>query len=134
MKHILRFVNYRYFYRSSILIAKQNYYYNTFGSFENNARKIYSFINSLTKTESVIYPTLPNVLLCSNFSIFFSGLGLNIIYKIKLITNNVSFIPLCYDILLGCGVYFNSFSFTSFSEVLDLMLASKSFYPIDPLP
>ena len=35
------------------------------------------------------------------------------------------FIPLCHDILLGCGVYFDSFSSTSFSEVLDLMLASK---------
>ena len=46
----------------------------------------------------------------------------------------MSFIPLCYDILLGCGVYFNSFSFTSFSEVLDIMLASKSSFPIDPLP
>ena len=46
----------------------------------------------------------------------------------------MSFIPLCYDILLGCGVYFDSFSFTSFSEVLDLMLASKSSSPIDPLP
>ena len=33
------FVNYRYFYRSSILIAKHNYYYNTFSSFENNTRK-----------------------------------------------------------------------------------------------
>ena len=65
------FVNYRYFYRSSILIAKQNYYYNTFSSFENNTRKIYSFTNFLTKTESVIFPTLPNVILCSNFSIFF---------------------------------------------------------------
>ena len=65
------FVNYRYFYRSYILIAKKNYYYNTFSSFENNTRKIYSFINSLTKTESVIYPTLPNLILCYNFSIFF---------------------------------------------------------------
>ena len=48
----------------------------------------------------------------------------------------MSFIPLglCYDILLGYGVYFYSFSSTSFSEVLDLMLASKSYYPIDPLP
>ena len=46
----------------------------------------------------------------------------------------MSFIPLCYDILLGCGVYFDSFSSTSFSEVLDLMLASKSSSPTDPLP
>ena len=46
----------------------------------------------------------------------------------------MSFIPLCYGILLGCGVYFDSFSFTSFSEVLDLMLASESSSPIDPLP
>ena len=45
----------------------------------------------------------------------------------------MSFIPLCYDILLGCGVYFDSFYFTSFSEVLDLMLAYKSYSPIDPL-
>ena len=67
------FVNYRYFYRSSILIAKQNYYYNTFSSFENNTIKIYSFINSLTKTESILCTTLPNLILCSNFSIFFSG-------------------------------------------------------------
>ena len=44
------------------------------------------------------------------------------------------FIPLCYDILLGCGVYFDSFSSTSFYEVLDLMLASKSSSPIDPFP
>ena len=36
------FVNYRHFYRSSILISKKNYYYNTFSSFENNTRKIYS--------------------------------------------------------------------------------------------
>ena len=45
----------------------------------------------------------------------------------------MSLIPLCYDILLGWGtcVYFDSFSF---SEVLDLMLASKSSSPIDPLP
>ena len=46
------FVNYKYFYRSSILIAKNIIiiilkYYNT--------RKIYSFINSLTKIESVIF-------------------------------------------------------------------------------
>ena len=46
----------------------------------------------------------------------------------------MSFIPLCYDILLGCGVYFDSFYFTPFSEVLDLMLASKSSSPMDPLP
>ena len=37
-------------------------------------------------------------------------------------------------ILLGCGVYFDSFSSTSFSEMLDLMLASKSSSPIGPLP
>ena len=66
------FVNYRYFYRSSILIAKKNYYYNTFSSFEINTRNIYYFINSLTKKESVIYPTLPNSILCSHFYIFFS--------------------------------------------------------------
>ena len=41
------FVNYMYFYRSYILIAKKKYYYNTFSSFENNTRKIYFFINSL---------------------------------------------------------------------------------------
>ena len=128
------FVNYRYFYRSSILISKKYYYYNTFSSFENNIRKIYSFINSLTKTESVIYPTLPNLILCSNFSIFFQNKVSNIISKIKLITNNVSFIPLCYDILLGCAVYFDSFSSTSFFEMLDFILASKSFSRIDPLP
>ena len=64
------FVNYRYFYRSSVLIAKKKYYYNTFSSFENNTRKIYFFINSLTKTESVIY-TLPNIILCSKFFYFF---------------------------------------------------------------
>ena len=46
----------------------------------------------------------------------------------------MSFIPLYYDILLGCGIYFDSFSSTSFSEVFDLMLASKSSSPIDPLP
>ena len=46
----------------------------------------------------------------------------------------MDFIPLCYYILLGCGVYFDSFSSTSFSEVLDLMLASNSSSPIDPLP
>ena len=45
----------------------------------------------------------------------------------------MSFIPLCYDILLGCGVYLDSFSSTSFSEVLDIMLASKSSSPFDPL-
>ena len=38
------YVNYRYFYRSSI--AKKKYYYNTFITFENNTRKIYSFIKS----------------------------------------------------------------------------------------
>ena len=42
-------------------------------------------------------------------------------------------IPLCYDILIGCGVYLYYFSSTSFSEFLDLMLASKSFFHIDPL-
>ena len=63
MKHILNLFNYRYLYRSSILIAKKKYYYNTFSSFENNSRKIYYFINSLTKTESVICPTLPNLIL-----------------------------------------------------------------------
>ena len=46
----------------------------------------------------------------------------------------MAFIPLCYNIELGCGVYFDSFSFTSFSEVLDIMLAIKSSSPIDPLP
>ena len=46
----------------------------------------------------------------------------------------MSFIPLYYDILLGYGVYFDSFSSTSFSEVLDLMLAYKSSSPIDTLP
>ena len=46
----------------------------------------------------------------------------------------MAFIPLCYDILLGCGVYVDSFSSTSFSEELYLMLASKSSSPIDPLP
>ena len=46
----------------------------------------------------------------------------------------MAFIPICHDILLRCGVYFDSFSSTSFSEVLDIMLASKSYYPIDPLP
>ena len=45
----------------------------------------------------------------------------------------MAFIPLFYDILLGCGVYFDSFSYTSFSEVLDLMLTYKSSSPIDPL-
>ena len=89
------FVNYGCFYRSSILIAKKKYYYNTFCSFENNTRKIYSFINSLTKTESVICktsynlevirglvicPTLPNLILCSNFSIFFQDKVSNIIF------------------------------------------------------
>ena len=66
-------------------------YYNTFSSFENNTRKIYSFINSLTKTESVICPTLPNLILCSNFSIFIQDKVSNIISKIKLIINNVSY-------------------------------------------
>ena len=37
-------------------------------------------------------------------------------------------IPLCYEILLGCGVYLDFFSSISFSEVLDLMLASKSIH------
>ena len=48
----------------------------------------------------------------------------------------MSFIPLCYDILLGlfCGVYFISFYSTSISEVLDLMMAYKSSSPIDTLP
>ena len=92
------------------------------------------FINSLTKTESVIYPTLPNLILCSNFSIFFQDKVSNIISKNKFITNNVAFSPLCYDILLVYGVYFDYFSSTSFSEVLDLMLASKSSSPIDTLP
>ena len=32
-----------------------------------NINKIYYFINSLTKTESVIFPTLPNSILYSNF-------------------------------------------------------------------
>ena len=82
----------------------------------------------------VIFPTLPDLILCYNFSIFFQDKVSNIISKIKLITNNVSFIPLCYDILLGCGVYFDSFYSTSFSEVLDLILASKSSSPIDPFP
>ena len=85
----------------------------------------------MTKTESVIFPTLPNSILCSNFSIFFQDKVSNIISKIKLITNNVSFISLSYDILLGCGVYFFS---NSLSELLDIMLASKSSSPIDSLP
>ena len=42
--------------------------------------------------------------------------------------------PLCYDILLGCGVYFDSFSFTSFSEVLILCWLLNRLNPIDPLP
>ena len=71
MKHIRNLFNYRYFYRSSILIVKKKYYYNNFSSFENNTNNIYSFINSLTKTESVIFPTLLNLILCANFSIFF---------------------------------------------------------------
>ena len=54
---------------------------------------IYYFINSLTKIESVIFPTLPNSILCFNFSIFFQDKDSNIISKIKLITNNVAFIP-----------------------------------------
>ena len=59
MKHAI-FINYnyRYFYGSSIQMVIKYYYKNTFVSFENNTRKIYSFINSLTKTESVIFPTL----------------------------------------------------------------------------
>ena len=65
--------------------------------------------------------------------LFFQDKVSNIISKIKLITNNVSFILLCYDILLGCGVYFYSFYSTVFSEVLDLILASKSSSPLDPL-
>ena len=76
------FVNYRYFYKSSILIAKKNYYYNIFSSFENNTRKIYSFINSLTQTDSVIFPTLPNSILCSIFLFFFQDKVSNIISKI----------------------------------------------------
>ena len=46
----------------------------------------------------------------------------------------MAFIPLCYDILLGCGVYLDSFSSTSFSEMLYLMLAYKLSSPIDTLP
>ena len=46
----------------------------------------------------------------------------------------MSFIHLCYDILLRCGVYFDSFSSTYFSEVIDILLASKSCSPIYPLP
>ena len=46
----------------------------------------------------------------------------------------MAFIPLCYNILLGYGVYFDKLSSTSFSEVLDLMLASISSSPIDQLP
>ena len=92
------------------------------------------YVNYLTKTESVIFSTLPNLILCSNFSIFFQDKVSNIISEIKLITNNVAFIPLCYIILLGCGVYFDSFSSTFFSEVLDFMLASKLPSPINPLP
>ena len=103
------FVNYMYFYRSSIIIAKKNYYYYTFSSFENNTRNMYYFINTLTKTESVICPTLSNLILCSNFSIFCQDKVSNIISKIKLITNNVYFIPLCYDILLGCVYIFTLF-------------------------
>ena len=37
------------------------------------------------------------------------------------------------DILLGCGVYLDPFSSTSFSEVLDIMLASKSSSSINSL-
>ena len=42
-----------------------------------------------------------------------------------------------YVMILYLGVvyiYIDSFSSTSFSEVLDLMLASKSSFPIEPLP
>ena len=39
--------------------------------FENNTRKMYYFINSFTKTKSVICPTLPNCILCYHFYIFF---------------------------------------------------------------
>ena len=84
MKHILHLFIIGIFYRLSILIAKNNYYYNTFSSFENNTRKIYSFINSLTKTDSVIFPTLPNSILCSNFSIFFQDKVSNILLKLSL--------------------------------------------------
>ena len=41
---------------------------------------------------------------------------------------------LYYDILLGYGVYVDSFSCMSFSEVLDIMLDSKSSSSFDPLP
>ena len=75
--------------------------------------------------------TLTNLILFSNIYIFQDKFS-NIISKSKLITINVSFIHLCYDILLGCVVYFYSFS-TSFSEVLYIMLDSKSSSPIIPL-
>ena len=46
-----------------------------FSSFKNNTRNIYYFINNkeydiatiyITKTESVIYPTQTNLILCTN--------------------------------------------------------------------
>ena len=94
---------------------------------------MYDFINSLNKTDSVIFPTLPNSILCSNFSIFFQDKVSNNIIKMKLITKSVDFSPLCYDILLGWCVYFDYFSSTYFSEVLDIKLSSKSSSPIDAL-
>ena len=42
----------------------------------------------------------------------------------------MAFIPLFYEILLGCCVYFYSFSSTFFSEVLYIMLAYKLSSPI----
>ena len=70
--------------------------------------------------ESVIFSILPDLILCY---IFFQDKVSNSISKTKLITYNVAFIPLCYNILLECGIYFDSFSSTSFSEMLYLMLA-----------
>ena len=43
MKNILHLLNIGIFYRSSILITKKKYYYNTFSSFENNTRNIFFY-------------------------------------------------------------------------------------------
>ena len=69
MKHIIHLLIISIYIDHLNKLLKK-YYYNIFSTFENNTREIYSFINFLTKNESVIFPTLPNLILCYNSSFF----------------------------------------------------------------
>ena len=71
-------------YRKLLKNSKSNYYNDKFNCYKHDYKHLYKLTNKLIgRTKKIILPDLPDILLCSTFSDYFS-------YKIKLIYDNLN--------------------------------------------